>query len=450
MIWVFWPSSLKIEPNSTLWGWKDFGYIVVVSCKAGESLTRIGVVSDYPADILTVRMDPSMTYPIQITDKSTAFRIIYFDPPNQSKLQFYSQVPTILDITAHCKESNPDSITLQKLKAYYAKQPRNASVPLNRVLELVNRVSASGRKQTLYIPNSVTLKIAILWLLFLPRIIFEFILFVINFQSKRLKKLKELSQTVKHIDLRLQQACSWPIQYLEWQRSKSKLSSKAQAQYIGFWNTAWLIANDVILGIAVGSWLLEDKNNALVTQITRDFVVIMYNESIDNMMKWLVNWPAGLKLNSELSNFLGDLFRWILNAWKHILLVNVALIPIFLTFLGNLGFFGVTTMLAIFSDFISIATAHLTLLYAVSARLYSWQINVIYSTFNLFQGRKYNPLRNRIDSAEYDIDETLLGTIIFTVLVFLLPTVAAYYLLFSFVRLINLESDSLCNISRLY
>lgn len=46
-------------------------------------------------------------------------------------------------------------------------------------------------------------------------------------------------------------------------------------------------------------------------------------------------------------------------------------------------------------------------------------------------GKKRNILRNRVDSAEYDLDQLLLGTIMFSVLVFLFPTVAAYYILFS-------------------
>ena len=45
-----------------------------------------------------------------------------------------------------------------------------------------------------------------------------------------------------------------------------------------------------------------------------------------------------------------------------------------------------------------------------------------------------NVLRNRIDGCEYDVEQLLLGTVVFTVLVFLLPTTAAYYILFTGVR----------------
>ena len=49
-------------------------------------------------------------------------------------------------------------------------------------------------------------------------------------------------------------------------------------------------------------------------------------------------------------------------------------------------------------------------------------------------GQKKNVLRNRIDSCDYDVEQLLLGTILFTFLSLLVPTVMVYYVLFSGVR----------------
>lgn len=49
-------------------------------------------------------------------------------------------------------------------------------------------------------------------------------------------------------------------------------------------------------------------------------------------------------------------------------------------------------------------------------------------------------LRNRLDSWDYDIDQLLLGTILFTLVAFLYPTVLTYYALFASVRRIDLLS----------
>ncbi|KAL8874332.1 MAG: hypothetical protein Q9174_000331 [Haloplaca sp. 1 TL-2023] len=57
------------------------------------------------------------------------------------------------------------------------------------------------------------------------------------------------------------------------------------------------------------------------------------------------------------------------------------------------------------------------------------------SLFHLFRGKKHNVLRNRIDSCDYDLDQLLLGTILFALLSFLLPTVVVFYLTFTSARM---------------
>ncbi|OBZ76282.1 hypothetical protein A0H81_03457 [Grifola frondosa] len=53
----------------------------------------------------------------------------------------------------------------------------------------------------------------------------------------------------------------------------------------------------------------------------------------------------------------------------------------------------------------------------------------------LFVGKRYNVLRNRIESWDYEIDQLLLGTILFVLVAFLYPTVLTYYTLFATTRL---------------
>ena len=53
----------------------------------------------------------------------------------------------------------------------------------------------------------------------------------------------------------------------------------------------------------------------------------------------------------------------------------------------------------------------------------------------LIAGKKWNPLRDRVDSIPYDANQLAFGTILFTILLFLLPTTGVYYLVFTFLRL---------------
>ena len=92
--------------------------------------------------------------------------------------------------------------------------------------------------------------------------------------------------------------------------------------------------------------------------------------------------------------------------------------------------------LAMFSDLISALTIHIYSFYLASARLFHWQLTILQSLFHLFRGKKHNVLRNRIDSCDYDLDQLLVGTILFTLLFFLLPTVVVFYLNFAIARMI--------------
>lgn len=91
--------------------------------------------------------------------------------------------------------------------------------------------------------------------------------------------------------------------------------------------------------------------------------------------------------------------------------------------------------ISMFSDLLSLLTIHIYCFYTASARIFHWQLTIIMSLFHLFRGKKHNVLRKRIDSCDYDLDQLLLGTILFTLLFFLLPTVAVFYLTFTSARM---------------
>lgn len=100
-------------------------------------------------------------------------------------------------------------------------------------------------------------------------------------------------------------------------------------------------------------------------------------------------------------------------------------------------------VISMFSDLLSILTIHIYSFYVASARIFNWQLTTIISLFHLFRGRKRNVLRNRIDYCDYDLDQLLLGTILFTVLFFLLPTVVVFYITFASARMILISLKAL-------
>ena len=73
-----------------------------------------------------------------------------------------------------------------------------------------------------------------------------------------------------------------------------------------FFNTVWLVLNDVIIGIALGTFLSE--NHHALAHIINTYAERFLVEEIKWALIWLDSWPAGLKLNTELSRFYSHTF----------------------------------------------------------------------------------------------------------------------------------------------
>lgn len=134
--------------------------------------------------------------------------------------------------------------------------------------------------------------------------------------------LKDVSATFQQVDIRLQQFCYWPTQYYTLRKRKRTWQSitNSHPEYIRFYNSLWLVANDVIIGIALGSYIID--NATLVAQQIDLALSVWTVEGLQRMIFWLMDWPAGLKLNTELAKFLGDLFLWVIEYWAGTLFVT--------------------------------------------------------------------------------------------------------------------------------
>ena len=284
------------------------------------------------------------------------------------------------------------------------------------------------------------------------RIIAEGILRVLEWRlNDESAALKDVSDTAQQVDIRLQQFCYWPIQYTTLLKRKRDWDSVTDSHpdYIRFYNSLWLVANDVIIGIALGSYIIDNADwvAALINNVLSEWTV----SGLRGMIEWLTDWPAGLKLNNELASFLADLVIWVIEYWSCMICRDPwtfqqltttdcvdgirPLLPHFIRFIGFSGFSGATLPIALSSDLLSLFTIHVYSFYVASARIFHWQLTIIVSLFHLFRGKRHNVLRNRIDSCDYDLDQLLLGTILFTVLTFLLPTVLVFYLTFALSRM---------------
>lgn len=158
---------------------------------------------------------------------------------------------------------------------------------------------------------------AFVLVLLVHRMMAEMLLTLLEFRAKPgYAALKDISATAQQIEIRLQQFCYWPMQYVTLRQRKTTWASvtNSHPDYIRFYNSLWLVANDVIIGIAVGSYIIEhaDWVAAQIGDLLRTYTV----EALQTSISWLMGWPAGLKLNTELAAFLGDLFLWVIDYWS--------------------------------------------------------------------------------------------------------------------------------------
>ena len=98
------------------------------------------------------------------------------------------------------------------------------------------------------------------------------------------------------------------------------------------------------------------------------------------------------------------------------------------------------------------ATFHVHCFYAYARSLFRVQTNGLMSLFRLFlgkccfvilaflqlhssPGKKYNPLRKRVDTSVNNVDQLFVGTVAFTILLFLYPTTLMYYAVFKLLEM---------------
>ncbi|BFZ17185.1 hypothetical protein BsWGS_20224 [Bradybaena similaris] len=162
-----------------------------------------------------------------------------------------------------------------------------------------------------------------------------------------------------------------------------------------------------------------------------------------SLVQWLMGSPAGLKLNAQLTQFFGHFFIYHIYLWTGYLTLLRNVMPSVIWACSVTGILGGTFQMCLVIDVLTMLTLHIYCFYVYAAKVFNLQIYAMRSLWRLFRGKKWNVLRSRVDSASYDIDQLFFGTLLFTILLFLLPTTALYYAVFTLLRLLVLTVQGL-------
>ncbi|KAH6786983.1 hypothetical protein C2S52_006535 [Perilla frutescens var. hirtella] len=275
---------------------------------------------------------------------------------------------------------------------------------------------------------------------------------------------KVFSNTLENIHFRCCQLLYWPV-FLQDQNIRDwscvEFAEKAAFHKHSIWSN---IVFDVLLGNLVGIplWLTAESAFLWVSDFTHDFT----NGWLRTGCVWLMGNPAGFKLNTELAGVLGMISLNAIQIWSTLWALMGFLFIHFSKGLALCGIlFGLTSAAALVVDIISLLTMHILTLHLFLSPLYSIQIQALSALWRLFRkhyqvivvevelvvltsgrsvpfrlnsngpndrrGRKLNPLRNRLDSYDYTIEQHVVGSLLFTPLLLLLPTTSAFYIFFT-------------------
>ncbi|KAK8599736.1 hypothetical protein V6N12_049609 [Hibiscus sabdariffa] len=187
---------------------------------------------------------------------------------------------------------------------------------------------------------------------------------------------------------------------------------------------------DILLGDLIGFALLFHTES--VCSWVSNFASDLTNELLRSGSVWLMGVPAGFKLNIELAEVLGMISLNTIQIWSTLWIFVGSLFIYFIKGLGILSIlWGVTIPAALVIDMIVIATLHVSTLHWLISILYSQQLHALAALWRIFRGRKWNPLRQRLDSFDYTVKQHVVGSLLFTPLLLLLPTTSVFYIFFS-------------------
>uniref|UniRef100_A0A480QRT0 Phosphatidylinositol N-acetylglucosaminyltransferase subunit Q isoform 2 n=1 Tax=Sus scrofa TaxID=9823 RepID=A0A480QRT0_PIG len=184
----------------------------------------------------------------------------------------------------------------------------------------------------------------------------------------------------------------------------STQKARSPAQLMRKANTLVSVLLDVTLGLLLLSWLhRKDRIGQLADALipVADHVA----EELQDLLQWLMGAPAGLKMNRALDQVLGRFFLYHIHLWISYIHLMAPFIEHILWHVGLSACLGLTVALSILSDTIALLTFHIYCFYVYGARLYCLKICGLSSLWRLFRGKKWNVLRQRVDSCSYDLDQ---------------------------------------------
>jgi phosphatidylinositol N-acetylglucosaminyltransferase subunit Q len=104
-------------------------------------------------------------------------------------------------------------------------------------------------------------------------------------------------------------------------------------------------------------------------------------------------------------------------------------------FIAVVGWLGASLQAAALHDLLLLCSSWLLVVYTIFTTIYWYILSMVSTQLKLFRGRKFNTIRGRDDSNNYNVAEMYLGVMMVSMSLFLLPTLAMFYF-YAFISII--------------
>jgi N-acetylglucosaminyl transferase component (Gpi1) len=249
-----------------------------------------------------------------------------------------------------------------------------------------------------------------------------------------------------------------------WPSSSSSKHSRMQ-RLVHCWDEAMLAGLDAVMGIILASiiirsyWLYSSSLHnpasggggatSSSSSWSLDVMIKSHFQFLWDCTVWLESFPIGFKLNEQLTAILGHKIRSLMTLYQWLLLQvittrNTLVVQAGATVLSSFIalVFGAFGLMALVMDVFLCAMVHVSFFAYLFGSIVRAELYLLAALWRLFRGKKRNPLRRRTDTMEYDSLQLLVGIIVFSVSLFLFPTIGIYHAFFAALNLVMVVSVS--------
>ena len=150
---------------------------------------------------------------------------------------------------------------------------------------------------------------------------------------------------------------------------------------------------------------------------------------LNDQIRWAMEFLAEFKPNPELDRFLGRVLLDLVRFWNSVTTYTGQFEESSAKYLvAPIGLLGLSFQFAIAYDILVVITIHIHTIFYIFGLAHKISFEILMTLLHMFRGKKYNVLKKKVDDAIYSIEELLLGILVMTIVLFILPTMSIYYL----------------------